>query len=165
MSSKHRIPLTEDLLNEIQGHIDRTLVGPHLLLKKACRPVPKGLSRPTLENWLYRRCETARADFVEFVLDEWKALPDGDRKSSLPRNRKSAPRAGYMIVTSEVRNELESYRQMKLIPGRLIKECKDVPDGLQPSMISAWVNGSAKTARKDCLEYVLEACRTMQRYS
>ena len=161
MSSKHRIPLTEDLLNEIQGHIDRTLVGPHLLLKKARRPVPQGLSRPTLENWLYRRCETARADFVEFVLDEWRVLPDGDLTGPLPRHRKVKTKPGYVEITPEVRAELEGFRRAKLIPGRLFQECEDVPSGLQPSMISAWVNGSAKTAKEEYLEFVLAACCRM----
>jgi hypothetical protein len=161
MNDEKRIPLTGELLAEIQGHIDRTLVGPHLLLKKAHQPVPKGLNRPILENWLYRRCETARADFVEFVLEEWRALPDGDLNGSLPRNRKARPKPGYVEITPEIRSELELYRQAKLIPGRILKERDDVPEDLQPSMISAWVNGSGKTAKEEYLDFVLKTCNML----
>jgi hypothetical protein len=159
MSNRERIPLTDELLFEIRGHIDRTLVGPHLLLKMARKAVPEGLSRPTLENWLYKRCRTARADYVDFVLKEWKALPDGDVTAPLPRNRKVAPRHGYVEITSKIRAELEAFRLAKLIPSRIFKERNDVPEGLQPSMISAWVNGSACTARSQHLFYVLDVCR------
>jgi hypothetical protein len=161
MTNKERIPLSDELLSEIKGHIDRTLVGPHLLLKKAGKPVPKGLSTHTLENWLYKRCETVRADFVEFVLEEWRALLDGDLYGSLPRNRKAKPKPGYVEITPEVRCELEAYRQAKFIPGRIFKEFSDVPDGLQPSMISAWVNGSGKTAREVNLNYVITCCQQL----
>lgn len=159
MANKERISLTEELLSEIQEHIDRTLVGPHLLLTKASKSIPEGLSAHTLENWLYKRCETARADFVEFVLEEWRALPDGDLTGPLPRNRQVIAKPGYVEITPEIRSELETYRQAKLIPGRLLKECDDVPDGLQPSMISAWVNGSGKTAKEVHLKFVLAGCR------
>lgn len=158
MSSKQRVPLTEDLLNEIQGHIDRTLVGPNLLLKQTMSTVPSGLTRPTIENWLYKRCQTARADFIVFVLSEWRALPDGDLSSSLPRNRAAKTKPGYVEITPEIRAELRSYRDKRLIPSELFKLVDDLPDGLRPSMISAWVNGSAKTAKKEYLNYVLSHC-------
>ena len=163
MSSKQRVPLTDDLLNEIQGHIDRTLVGPHLLLKQAQIPIPSGLTRPTLENWLYRRCKTARADFIEFVLSEWRALPDGDLSVTLPRNRAKKTKPGYVELTPEIRAELQSYRDKKLIPSQLFKLVDDIPNGLQPSMISTWVNGSAKTSKTEYLEYVLKNCRKLHR--
>ena len=160
MSSKQRVPLTEDILNDIQGHIDRTLVGPHLLLKQTLNPVPSGLTRPTIENWLYKRCQTARADFIEFVLNEWRALPDGDLRSSLPRNRAAKTKPGYVEITPEIRAELRSYREKKLIPSQLFKLVDDLPDGLQPYMVSAWINGVCKTAKEEYLNSVLNACRT-----
>lgn len=164
MSSKQRIPLTDDLMNEIQGHIDRTLVGPHLLLKQAQNPIPSGLTRPTIENWLYRRCKTARTDFIEFVLSEWRTLPDGDLGAPLPRNRATKTKPGYVEITPEMRAELQSYRDKKLIPSQLFKLVDDIPDGLQPSMISAWVNGNAETAREEYLKYVLSSCRSRNPY-
>lgn len=159
MNSKQRIPLTDDLLNEIQMHIDRTLVGPHLLLKKAQKPIPSGLTRPTIENWLYSRCKTARTDFIEFVLSEWRALPDGDLSATLPRNRAAKTKPGYVEITPEMVIELQSYRDKKLIPSQLFKLVDHTPDELQPSMISAWVNGSATSARKELLLFVLNVCR------
>lgn len=163
MSNKQRIPLTEDLLNEIQGHIDRTLVGPHLLLKLAKNSVPVGLTRPTIENWLYRRCQTARADFIEFVLSEWRALPEGDKGVGLPRNRTAKTQPGYIEITPEIRAELQSYRDNKLIPSQLFKQSDDVPGGLRPSMISTWVNGVVRTAKKEYLDYVLRVCQASPR--
>lgn len=165
MSDKSRTPLTDEILAELQRHMDRTLVGPHVLLKQTRDAIPAGLTRPTIENWLYRRCKSANKDYLAFVLEQWRSLPDGDRQASLKKDREGGARPEYTLITPELRALLNSYADRQFLPGVVLKLYPDYPTGLKPNHITTWIHGPAKQARTEHLEFVLEKCKQMAKLS
>lgn len=84
----------------------------------------------------------ARSDHLEWVLARGKALS----KSSAPR----------VPVSAAIREKLIAERERTGVgQTRLLSEAPDVPFDLRADIVSAWINGSIASARKDYLDWVL----------
>ncbi len=125
------------------AHRERTDVAATNLLKHAPN-VPKGLNTATINGWLSGKIKTARKDHLDFVLKQWVAL---DSVSHI-----------YVDLTTEMIEQLSFFRDEGLLPGPVFKDAANVPDDLNVYMVSGWLSGKAKKARKDHIDFVYSQC-------
>lgn len=71
-----RVPLANDMVETLIAERERTGVGQTALLKQA-DSVPMGLSPGLISAWINGNAETARKDYLNWVLARWRELPDG----------------------------------------------------------------------------------------
>lgn len=168
MASETRIPLTEEMVNVLRKHMDRTGLGSHALLSGRRKEAPKGLRAYTIDNWLSGRVRTVDAEYYEYVAALWEATPDYRAPEPIFRVRRAPRKVGkaadldYMSIDKRTLHLLRYYHELKFIPGALFQLCPDVPVDLKPNIISSWVSGVAKRARREHLDYVLKNCRMIE---
>ena len=109
-------------------------------------------------RWLAGQTKFARKDYLDYVLEKWRSLPDRDPSGTKPRR----PHTEYVAVDWRVRAMLKKHRDRT---GRgthsLLSRANDVPQGLTPRVIEGWLAGYCKTARKDHLDYVRKLWRRL----
>jgi len=71
-----RVAITEGLRATLIAHRERSGVAQSALLKGA-RDLPDGLSAPLITAWIGGFVDSARKDYLDYVIARWKALPDG----------------------------------------------------------------------------------------
>lgn len=104
--------------------------------------MPEGLDADVVVGWLSGGDLEARSDHLEWVLARGKVLS----KSSAPR----------VPVSAAIREKLIAERERTGVgQTRLLSEASDVPFDLRADIVSAWINGSIASARKDYLDWVL----------
>lgn len=104
---------------------------------------PPGLTFSVLASWMYGNVATARKEHLEFVLSEWARL---------------AERPELVTLTPEIMDTLKAYRDLDgLFPSRVVSG-RNIPRGLHPAKVSAWLSGQ-RTAKREHLEFVLARCR------
>ncbi|MBP5857411.1 hypothetical protein KAJ83_10365 [Marivibrio halodurans] len=103
---------------------------------------PKGLGPDTVRRWLESGPRYADPDHVNWVLETCDGLLEAERFR--------------VPVTPDIQARLMAAREKCEIGATdLLRHAPDPPDGLTANMISAWINGSVNTARKDHLDWVL----------
>ena len=75
ISEMPRVMITEDVRAALIAHRERTGVGASALLKGA-RDIPTGLSASLVTAWIGGYIDSARKDYLDYVIARWKALPD-----------------------------------------------------------------------------------------
>jgi hypothetical protein len=140
------IEITSDILEQLISYKDKTTIGPKILLSKL-ENIPAGLNAALINNWLSKGVRSAREDHLAFVLNNWKQL-------SLEPER--------IKITPDILQKLKDYRDAFLLPGNILKNATDKPEGLTSHIISSWFSGRTKTARKDHIEYVLSRCQNFK---
>lgn len=130
----------------IEREITRTGVGAVRLMKNAATR-PEGLSYQLIQSWLGHHTKTARKDFVEFVLQEWRSLPSDETVKITP------------ALQSEIRDEIERtgkgpsalFRGMRMQPDCTVTACN----------VKSWLSGNSQTAPRSQLEFVLAHWRSL----
>ncbi|HBR68776.1 MAG TPA: hypothetical protein DEA55_05305 [Rhodospirillaceae bacterium] len=138
--------ITEDILDVIKGHWNRTRVGPNTLLKDAADK-PEGLRPHIIAAWLNARSRSYRKDHLKYVLERWSAMPGAlNTKRVL---------SGYVEITQAQRERLHELKaKTGFGPQVLMRGAKDAPPGLGSDKIKAWIDGTIKTAKPEQLAYV-----------
>lgn len=143
-SDSDRVVITDDIRARLKAHKVRTSLGTTRLLRGA-RSVPAGLNPQVIESWIRGDARTARQDHLRFVLAEW------DRK----------PTVEIVEITPAVLQALQQEKDRTGLGAiRLLRGVPERPDGLTHNMVQAWLDGATRTARKDHLEFALEAWRS-----
>jgi len=135
-----RVTVSSKLLSMLRLEIDRTGIGAKAILTVAKKP-PTGMNSAFIKNVLEGRYrEISRAQHA-WLTDAWAALPDAPKR---------------IEITPALIEELKaSMERAGVGPFALLRgTTKSRPDGLTGSMIQSWLNGTAKTARRDHLEFV-----------
>jgi len=141
-----RIDITPQIRAQLRCEHERAGVGPYTLLRRSVG-VPEGLKGHAIAGWLSGQTATANSEYLDFVLDLWRAQP------SLPA--KAEPR---VPIDAAVRGSLHAERNRTGVGTTLMFDgTKYRPDGLNAYMIRSWISGQTKTARRDHLEFVLKA--------
>jgi len=144
MTATERIPITEDIINTLTAHKERTGCASIALMKYACDRAPDGLKPILIDSWLAKRIKSARKDHVEYVLQLWVSLEDNKT----------------VAIDDTVRAKLTSERDRTGIQvTSLLKGRKDVPRGLRTSVASKYISGCRKTMPQEHLTYLLKAWR------
>lgn len=161
-----RIVLTDEKIDLLKQHRDRTKVGPGKLAQIIDGKKENDLFRARIYHWLSGRVRTADSALYDKVLTAWEGLPDappGARLRLYPNMNKSKPRSivisdqGEVQLTRHHRIELfRAQEQSGLNPRAFLDEGDDVPDGLTSFTIHSWMSRKAETADAVHLRYVLE---------
>ncbi|MBP5856690.1 hypothetical protein KAJ83_06700 [Marivibrio halodurans] len=134
------VPLTKELRRQLAAYHAAGLLPSKIF--KGATDKPEGLSATVITGWLKGGMEQLRADHRDWVLARCAHLSETG-ESRVP-------------LTAEIRARLEEARARSgMMQAALLKSAPDVPQGLTANTISAWINGTAATARKDHLDWVL----------
>lgn len=79
MSRHERIPISKNILDELNAHKQRTNIGETALLGGKRGSLPKGLNGATAQNIMRGLVSTARKDHIDCMLELWEATPDNAR--------------------------------------------------------------------------------------
>ena len=103
--------------------------------------IPNGLSAATVSRWLGGHADNVREDHWKWVVARCASL-DASGLRRIP-------------ITKEMREALIAERERTGVnQAALLRNANEVPDGLSNTMISAWINGGAATAREDLYNWV-----------
>lgn len=76
-SISKRVEITPSIYDEICFHKERTGFGPKKFVDVIGR-VPDGFNSGLITGWLSRNTMTARQDYLNFVLEKWREMPNKD---------------------------------------------------------------------------------------
>jgi len=124
-------------LEALHSEKERTGIGARRLLHEA-RERPDGLNASKINSWFTGGAKSARADHYDYVLGLWRAC------------------APLTKITPELRATLCAERDRTGVGViALLKSRRDIPEGLNTSRLSQWLNGRARNAPASEIEYVL----------
>jgi len=110
--------------------------------------MPDGLSGVMITGWLRGERRTARQDHLEFVLSLWEG-------KAIPASSRVALTVGYL-------KELARQRKRTGVDAKTFFKSPYVPpEGLRIHHVHNWTQGATRSARRDHLEYVLNAWRAL----
>lgn len=169
MTKKQRIVLTEEMVNELQGHLDRTRLGSHALLSGRRNEKPEGLYPYTIDNWLSGHVKTVNANYFSYVIKLLESIPDYSAPEAVFRIKQTKrrpklpdPTSGYKHIDQEVLLTLRGYRDKAYLPGPIFKLYPIAPSGLTTNIVSSWLSGTVKSGKEEYLRYVLDSCQEME---
>jgi len=141
------IKITPETKNVLHQYKKQTRIGAEKLLNGA-QGIPDGLNAAIINNWLTGGSTTAYSEYIEYVMRTWKELAEGEQER--------------IEITPDIMAALKDSRdRVKRFPSYVLAAATDIPQGLSPHIISSWFSGTAKTARKDHLNYVLDRCKQL----
>jgi hypothetical protein len=124
-------------LKALLSEKDRTGIGARRLLHEA-HDLPDGLNASKINSWFNGGAKSARADHYDYVLGLWRAC------------------APLSKITPELRAQLCAERDRTGVGViALLRPRRDIPEGLNASRLSQWLNGRARNALASEIEYVL----------
>ena len=158
LPTNNRIPLTQDMREQLRAEFLRTGGGPVLLLKRATN-TPHGLTSQIIQDWMSDRPKpnTASETHWRYVMDRLGALPDCIATST--RLTGTGNKLKIEIAADDLA-ELRHHRERTGIGGAiLLRNASDKPAGLTPTMISNWLSGRVNKAVPELVAYVLARYR------
>ena len=120
--------------------------------------------RARYQNTLKRLNSPATMGFLKDVAEGREALPSCDSRFDF---NMLGVIHGRVVLTGTVRKELRRFQEATGKGGAaLLKDAKargqEIPDGLQPNMITQWLNGATKSAHLEHLSFVIEVWRACE---
>ncbi|MCG8532135.1 MAG: hypothetical protein MI749_15935, partial [Desulfovibrionales bacterium] len=150
-----RIDLSDDTIEQLKSHRDRSGVYPGELLRKADN-IPKGLNAGIIAGWLERRALSAKKEHVEFILDLWSKQVDREMSNVSPKSWGDSAK-GWTVLDDRIIKTLRTYMEQTNVSGtKLLKNASDVPKGLTIHIIHSALNGGSKFMRTAHLEFLLK---------
>ena len=141
-----KVALGDQVRAQLKAWQDASGIGAVRLLKDAEREgatLPQNLKPPMIVQWISGATKIARPEHLEFVALRWA---------------KAAERGlDWVEITAVELERLKALREAGLLPSRILKNAPDKPDGLTSAVISNWLSGKVKRARKDYLEWVISS--------
>jgi|GEM_PF-5621861 len=153
-----RVPITDDIIQKIRAEIQRTRVGVSILLKESKGNAPEGLNATIVNNWLQNpqsRIKTGRKDYLDYLLDVWKAYPDIETSYEKVIGKD----AKEVSITSGIVSVLKAHmRRTGISATMLLKNHSNIPEGLTTAEIISWLDkhGGVKVTQKRYLDFVLQ---------
>lgn len=139
-----RVVLNDTARERLRELQDASGLGAVRLLDEAAQDgqtIPEGLKHTAILQWMNGATQSAKAAHLAFVVERW---------------REAAARGlEWVDLTPEIQAQLIPMREAGLIPGKILNDAPDKPDGLTPAIISRWLSGKVKRVRVDYLEWVL----------
>lgn len=131
--------MTEDPLQELINHIERTGVGASSVLRNRRHELPPGLSSSVIHNWIRERNKGVNKDKVEYLLRIYETLPDNP----------------WVELNEGLLEKLQWKK--KFLRGQLHSIYKRNPPDQQVSYqaLREILNGNVTRARKLNLDYLL----------
>lgn len=162
--------VTPELRRHLKAEISRTSVTTRALFQ-ITKALPDGLTQREVNRWIGGLTKAADKAHLDFVRSAWAAIPDATPGGvDGHRRRRSGPRRaedGWISVTPAMIEHLESeFDRTGCGIASLLSSSPDLPKGLTPRIIRAWLKAESKTALKtewNLLLAALAALRTHER--
>jgi hypothetical protein len=110
-----------------------------------------------ITTWMRGITKSAREDHFAYVLARWRAMPD---QAAFPKAQSKAAQGGRDVerlpIPQDILDKICTERGRTGLTTALFNGRTDAPQGFSNTMLSNWLAGTAKTARPDHLEYVLQ---------
>ena len=152
------VTITDEIIETLLHHQHRTGVGPQKLLRGKRDVAPAGLSSSMVYNWVRRGSKTARKDHLEFILNQWEALPDNPYQNKRYKNY----REGLETIDPEDLEKLRLIRDMTgILPSKIFTYGSNPPSFLNANIVNQWLSVEGYKARPEDVEWVLEACTSI----
>lgn len=169
-SQSKRVKISKSYLQKLKAEQERTGASSSDLLKTNTGDIPKGLKVQTIYSWSQKKVHTAFPEYMDFVLERYKALP-----TKLDEENADFPVSGvkkYSDIRQESLEEisetdfkkLKFYQSLGFLPGRVLKLAQDAPNALSSHLIASWLSGTVKKADPALLEWALKRCEEMQKF-
>ena len=127
-----RYMIDDKTIDEMKSHIKRTRLGVQALLRGKRHRTPKGFNSATIKSILLGKTKYVKREYVDFVLDEYRAVPDWDDV--------------YIENNAHIRDELKSLASATGLPiTRIFKSRDDLPDGLSIRSYVRWFHNKNPT--------------------
>lgn len=133
----HHVALTEGLLKELRRLRQRTGLGPQAILRGS-KDRPEGLTSRVIADWLKGEAKSACPAHLDYVLQRWQTAPTRVR------------------FTPAMRDELKNLRERTGVgPKELLQGARDLPPGLRPTTVDAWLRGVRKEIYREHYDTVV----------
>lgn len=133
-----RIPLTNEIRNELKALHEKTNIGPQRLLKgKPDRP--RGLNSTTIYQWMDGTRDTAKSEHLDWVLHEWR-----QSRSLVPFTQ-----ADISLLQAELYRT--GYKASSLL-----RRLSPVPKGFTPDILHRLSSGRLKKIDKEHKDFLFE---------
>ena len=145
-----RIPLTQEIVAELQAMKEKSGLGPIPLFEWAAKQgisIPPGVSAQALGACMRFSNKTVDPQLLSFALETWRA--------ALAYAARPVPIEGW------ARTSLLRSRDVGFLSERLFEGAIDVPEGLNAGVVSGWLDGCAPEAQKNHLDWVLKRCKAL----
>lgn len=142
MGTSIREEITNYQRDLLKSERQRTTVSPQELLKGSAHDAPTGLNASLISAWITGKIKTARPDHLQWVINKYKHI--------------SAPEPLHPI-TDKMRKALDheflrtGIGSIRLLSG----SSRQIPHGLNASMINSWRSETAKMARDEHWTFVM----------
>jgi hypothetical protein len=138
----NRIEITDEIRAKLEAEKERTGLGGAALLRGKRGQYPDGLRSDMIDDWRTRKRKSAKLNFLEWVLQQYK-------------NPK--PDAQVAELNSDILKLLDAERKRTgTTPAALLKNCtSEVPEGLHSHNVVNWMQGLVKRVNREHLDFVL----------
>ena len=149
-----RIEITERIKAKLLAEKARTGAGIQKLFRGSNANRPSGLTSSSIvHNWINGVAKTAEPEHVEWVLTAYSTY--GTPLSNAVSSRITiAAELRSALLAEQTRTKLGAVAIMRHVP-------KPIPKGLNHQKIQTWMNGSAKTAKKEHWDLVMKLYAAM----
>jgi hypothetical protein len=141
------------IYERLERENQRTGITPASIIKYA----PDHPDKPKLNtiNLLSgKRLKTIYSDELEFLFTAYALRPDKKTRGSPPKTKDKKRQ-----ISKRDLQTMRQYRDLlNLLPGHIFKVYPDAPEGLNPYMVSRWLNENVK-ANPEHIKWVLESCK------
>lgn len=170
---KKRVVIEEDYIQSLKKEIARTGHLPWSALKyHSTFDQSKDM---VVKGWLSGKTKTATQDDLNAILEIYRKLPDRQTNSTVTKGPKTAVnnehiksnpigREGYAPIIELQRKKLQHYQdKTNMLPSFVFTKSRsdDIPRGLTPTMVKAWISGTTKTADPEHVKWVLNRCKEL----
>lgn len=136
-----RVPLTQQMVEDLNAEKARTGVGAIALLR-AAEAVPAGLLPSRIEVLYRGAVRSVEEEIYRFVMQAYRAMPD-----AVPNSKRPVKNAiGRIPLTEEMRDRLAAI--WAVMPSDAL-EGPDAPPGLTPSIIGHLLGTQSEEGRRD----------------
>ncbi len=156
-----RVPITQDIINILIAHRNRTNIAPRALFRGKRQSKPEGLQSNHIYNWIDGGTKTARKDHLDYVLNEWAKLPDAKQKR---RRSGKTYTESYVAITKSDLEELRKFRDLAFTPSMILKGNSAAPEGLTAGIIISWLAGATTKVQPHYLDFVLKAYQELEKH-
>lgn len=146
------VPITPKMHKALLAEKKRVGIGGEILFKYAAEDIPARLKVSMIKRWMSGQTRMANKAHYDFVMASYAKLT-AEKIYRLRHLEKD----NHIEFTKEIKSKLKRLqRESGISAMRLLKGRKDIPDGLNSAIISNWLNGSIKSARKEHFDYALK---------
>lgn len=172
--------ITDKIRNKISSEIERTGISIYELIRRDAAKKKPEVYADMVYRWLNGEATIAKKEAIDYILKlyrkwpdkrkivkhKYKRLSDFEDETPRPVTYRDIRIASLEPISVKQMERLQYYRdRYSLLPTKIFKVVQEAPPaGLNESIISSWLHGSAKKADAEYMQWVLEQCRAFEKF-